>query len=179
MSNEGTGLRPNQQVVKLGDPNCYIFMNIDMTGYNRKTTLISLALVDNNGRSFLGEFNDFSEKQFEQLSEEDKSAIEMITGRKCYNNDDLEDILFSEEEKANILRDETPEELRILKDEEDEKDGFAQISSDKEMKRIMKANPEFVLFIKDVIKKENRVGEHLQKYIYDLTSSDIDEITNL
>ena len=92
MSNEGTGLRPNQQVVKLGDPNCYIFMNIDMTGYNRKTTLISLALVDNNGRSFLGEFNDFSEKQFEQLSEEDKSAIEMITGRKCYNNDDLENV---------------------------------------------------------------------------------------
>lgn len=86
------GLNENQKVIKVGDPNCYIFMHIDMTGNNRKTTLISLALVDNNGRSFLGEFNDFSEKQFEKLTEYDKSGTEMITGRKFFNNDNIENV---------------------------------------------------------------------------------------
>ena len=50
---------PNSQ----GDPKCYIYFDMEFTGLRRDADIISIALVDNIGRSFYAVFNDYDENK--------------------------------------------------------------------------------------------------------------------
>ena len=47
----------------LGQPDCYIYFDMEFTGLNRNTDPISIGLVDNIGRSFYAVFNDYDESK--------------------------------------------------------------------------------------------------------------------
>ena len=46
-----------------GDRKCYIYFDMEFTGLHKNTSLISIGLVDANGRSFYAEFNDYDAAQ--------------------------------------------------------------------------------------------------------------------
>lgn len=48
-----------ENYVTLGDKSCYIYFNLQFTGLMRNADLISIGLVDGDGRTFYAEFTDF------------------------------------------------------------------------------------------------------------------------
>jgi hypothetical protein len=47
----------------LGQPDCYIYFDMEFTGLNRNAEPISIGLVDNIGRSFYAVFNDYDDSK--------------------------------------------------------------------------------------------------------------------
>ncbi len=61
-----------------------IFYDAEFTGLHKDTTLISIALVDENGRSLYAEFNDYDSKQVDEWIEE--NVLENTIHLKLGNN---------------------------------------------------------------------------------------------
>ena len=53
----------NDHYITAGDRKCYIYFDEEFTGLKKDTDLISIGLVDCDGRSFYAEFNDYSMKK--------------------------------------------------------------------------------------------------------------------
>lgn len=54
------------KVTVLGDPDCYVFFNIQMTGLSKDADIISLGLIDIKGNSFYAEFTDYDKSKCSQ-----------------------------------------------------------------------------------------------------------------
>lgn len=52
-----------KSLITAGDKKSYVYMDAEFTGLHKDTTLISLGLVDWNGRSFYAEFTDYDQSQ--------------------------------------------------------------------------------------------------------------------
>lgn len=117
----------------------------------------------------------------------DKDPAEVLDYQKVdevYTEDELIEMaheLFSEEELAEILRPQTEEEriesLKYFDVTSQEQDGrnIAVQLTDKQMKKIVKEQPELLYTLKE-IKREQRSIENMSRFVYDLSSDDISEI---
>ena len=61
----------------MGDRDCYVYFDTEYTGLRQNTTLISIGLVDANGRSFYAEFTDYDKSQITDWIE--KNVIVHLT----------------------------------------------------------------------------------------------------
>lgn len=120
------------------------------------------------------------------LSDEDPKKIlprnteEEILTKEDYEN--LEDELFDKGELDKILAPETDKELHrkelFFDVEEDEPNGDTAIFlSNKQSKKLIKGQPEFLLQIKEM-KRKKRSVDNLSRFIYDLTYDDIEAISS-
>lgn len=117
------------------------------------------------------------------LSNEPASNINPRKDEEIYSREDLEDMeddLFDQDELDFILAPETEEELHrqdlFFDRDEQEQDGNTVVFMDlKKSRKMIKKNPEFLYEIKEM-KREKRSVENLSKFVYDLTSDDIDAI---
>lgn len=48
-----------ETIVTAGDPQCYIYFDCEFTGLQKETDLISIGLVDADGKTFYAEFTDY------------------------------------------------------------------------------------------------------------------------
>ena len=51
------------RIISVGDPTCYVYFDTEFTGLRKQADLISIGLVDYDGRTFYAEFNDYDESQ--------------------------------------------------------------------------------------------------------------------
>ena len=61
-----------------------IFFDTEFTGLHKNTTLISIGLVDENGRNFYAEFNDYDESQCDDWIQD--NVIKYLAYRKAITN---------------------------------------------------------------------------------------------
>ena len=59
-TNESTG---TNYLVTAGDGSCYVYFDTEFTTLSKNSELISIGLVDSDGRTFYAEFNDYNEKK--------------------------------------------------------------------------------------------------------------------
>ena len=62
-----------------------IFFDTEFTGLHKDTTLISIGLIDENGRTFYGEFSDYDESKCDDWIRE--NVIKHLI-KKWYNKTD-------------------------------------------------------------------------------------------
>lgn len=51
--------KENDSIITAGDPQCYIYFDCEFTGLQKETDLISIGLVDAEGKTFYAEFTDY------------------------------------------------------------------------------------------------------------------------
>ena len=51
--------KENESIITAGDPQCYIYFDCEFTGLQKETDLISIGLVDAEGKTFYAEFTDY------------------------------------------------------------------------------------------------------------------------
>jgi hypothetical protein len=67
-----------------GDRECYVYFDTEFTGLRQNTTLISIGLVDADGRSFYAEFTDYDRNQISEWIED--NVIRKLTNPKLKIN---------------------------------------------------------------------------------------------
>ena len=120
------------------------------------------------------------------LSDEDpKNILPSKRDEEIYTKEDyeeLEEILFDKGELDKILAPESESDIHrknlFFDIEEDEPTGDTVIFLDnKKSKKLIKAQPEFLYEIKEM-RRENRKIDKLSRFVYDLTSEDIEAIAD-
>jgi hypothetical protein len=116
------------------------------------------------------------------LSDEDPSKIIKRHGATEFQTDDEIEAnaerLFSKKELEYILKEENDRPDRYFDpDEEDAgEEGFALILSDKNTRRIMKSQPEFLSVIKDIKRSQRSVSHLNSSFAYDLNMDALEQI---
>lgn len=57
-------------MVTVGDSSCYVYFDCEFTDLKKNAELISIGLIDSDGRTFYAEFNDYSENKVTDWVEE-------------------------------------------------------------------------------------------------------------
>lgn len=65
-----------------------IFFDTEFTGLHKNTTLISIGLIDENGRTFYAEFSDYDESQCDEWIKENVIKNLKLPNGVCLNYDD-------------------------------------------------------------------------------------------
>lgn len=117
----------------------------------------------------------------------DTPAKEIYSDRdeNIYSSDeltDLETVLFDEGELDNILKEDTPEdeirkEMYFDVDTQEQTGDIAVFLNPKKSRKLIKAQPELLNEIKEIKRDKHRSDKmEMARYVYDLTSEDIESI---
>lgn len=118
------------------------------------------------------------------LSDQDPSEIIQKKTDEIRTDEELEElekVLFSEEDLSRIIEPESYDEKHRqllyfdIEDDDPGDDNVVIFLSPKQSRKLMKKQPELLLEIKD-IKRSSRSRENLSRLVCDLTSDDIEEI---
>jgi len=83
-----------------------VFFDTEFTGLHQGTTLMSIGLVDENGRTFYAELNDYDEQQVDDWIKD--NVIANFTGKNTLSMSELKDSLtewFEEYDQVEIWSD--------------------------------------------------------------------------
>ena len=69
MAMQNSTTQPDNPIITAGDRTCYVYFDTEFTGLRKDTSLISIGLVDCDGRTFYGEFTDYNKEQVDEWIE--------------------------------------------------------------------------------------------------------------
>lgn len=77
-----------EYMVNVGDPTCYIYFDCEFTGLQKETDLISIGLVDHEGKTFYAEFTDYREELIQDKDWFEENIFSNLTHPKtCLEGD--------------------------------------------------------------------------------------------
>lgn len=69
----------NNVMITAGDRTCYVYFDTEFTGLKKNTSLISIGLVDCDGRTFYAEFTDYNKEDLDEYGWIQDNVINNLT----------------------------------------------------------------------------------------------------